>query len=65
MPLKSKAQVAKWGALVKEGKIKQSTFDEAMKTTPKRLPERVTPKKATKIKSVDDIKKYIKNTKIT
>lgn len=42
MPFKSKAQIAKFRQLLKEGKISQATFDEWMSATknPKRLPER-------------------------
>lgn len=53
MPLKSKAQIAKWGELVKQGKISQDKFDEALSVTPKHLPERIGPKK---IRSTDDIR---------
>jgi len=43
MPFKSKAQIAKFGELVKQGKMKQSAFDEWMKRTsnPAALPERL------------------------
>ncbi len=43
MPLKSKAQIRKWGELVKQGEITQAQFDEALKATknPGRLPERI------------------------
>jgi hypothetical protein len=50
MPLKSKAQVRKWGALVNEGKISEATFKEALSATPsvKGLPDRVKAKKKRK-----------------
>lgn len=54
MPLKSKAQIATWERLVKEGKISEDTFKEAMGETknPHKLPERVTPKKKMGIKNI-------------
>ena len=47
MPFKSKAQMRKFGQLVKEGKISKGTFQEWADATPnpKKLPERVKPKK--------------------
>jgi hypothetical protein len=55
MPFKSKAQIAKFGELVKQGKMKQATFDEWMKSTPDahQLPER----KSEKVKPVVDPKR--------
>lgn len=42
MPFKSQAQRAKFGELVAQGKMKQSTFDEWNKATGNaKLPERV------------------------
>lgn len=43
MPFKSKAEIKKWGELVKQGKIPQKKFNEALKLTkdPHKLPERV------------------------
>ena len=43
MPFKSKSQVRKCGALMKEGKISESTFDEFASSTKsiKKLPEKV------------------------
>lgn len=43
MPFKSKAEIRKWGELVKQGKIPQAKFDEAMRSTKDvhKLPERV------------------------
>lgn len=43
MPFKSKAQIRKFGELVKQGKMKQSKMDEWLKETksPHRLPDRV------------------------
>ncbi|MBC8499494.1 MAG: hypothetical protein H8D39_03090 [Candidatus Atribacteria bacterium] len=50
MPFRSKAQVRKFGAMVKRGEMSQAEFDEWLKHTPniKKLPERV--KKAKKKK---------------
>ncbi|MFI5241164.1 MAG: hypothetical protein ACHQUA_01890 [Microgenomates group bacterium] len=46
MPFQSWSQLRKFGSLVKEGKIKESTFKEWLSATDKsNLPERVTPKK--------------------
>ncbi len=47
MPLKSRKQVRKFGAMMREGKITPTTFDEWLKATPniKGLPERVKTKK--------------------
>lgn len=47
MPFKSKAQIAKFGELVKQGKMKQATMDEWLKVTPQphKLPERLGEKK--------------------
>jgi hypothetical protein len=57
MPFKSKAQVRKWGQLVKEGKIKESTYKEALSATKDfgKLPERVG-SKTNKIQKVKVIK---------
>jgi hypothetical protein len=43
MPFKSKAQLRKFGELLKEGKISSATFKEWLSATPniKKLPERV------------------------
>jgi hypothetical protein len=43
MPFKSKAQLRKFGQLLKEGKISSATFKEWLLATPniKKLPERV------------------------
>lgn len=42
MPFKSRKQIEKFGAMVKEGKIKQSVMDEWTKSTHdiEKLPER-------------------------
>lgn len=40
-PFKSEAQRKKFASMVKEGKMKQSTFDEWNSSTPANLPERV------------------------
>ena len=42
MPIKSRKQLAKFGALVKEGKMKQEVMDNWIKETPEihALPER-------------------------
>lgn len=50
MPFKSKAQVRKFGHLLREGKITQEQFDEWATSTRnmKKLPERVKKKKAKK-----------------
>ena len=52
MPFRSKAQVRKFGAMVKRGEISQAEFDKWLKHTPniKGLPERVGKKKVTKKK---------------
>ena len=44
MPFESKAQLRKFGELVKQGKMSQATFDEWLKATPSvhELPERTT-----------------------
>jgi hypothetical protein len=55
MPLKSKAQIRKWGELVKEGKISEDKFKEALSGTSKNIPERLTPKKQ-KITSVQQLR---------
>jgi hypothetical protein len=41
MPFKSNAQRRKFAELVKQGKMKQSTFDEWNHETPSKLPERL------------------------
>lgn len=43
MPFKSKAQIKKFGELVKQGKMQQSEFDKWMSETPDahKLPERL------------------------
>ena len=46
MPFKSEAQRRKFGELVKQGKMSQSTFNEWNSETPKHIPERVKPKKS-------------------
>jgi hypothetical protein len=50
MPFKSKTQIRKFGALVKNGEMSQKEFDKWLKETPnaKKLPERK--KKLTKKK---------------
>ena len=40
-PFKSESQKRKFASLVREGKIKQSVFDEWTSASPKTLPERV------------------------
>ena len=47
MPFKSKAQVRKFGAMVKSGKISKATFKKWVKHTKnmKKLPKRVKKKK--------------------
>jgi len=47
MPFKSKAQLRKFGAMVKSGEISQAEFDKWLKHTPnvKKLPERAKKKK--------------------
>jgi len=55
MPFKSEAQRRKFASLVKEGKMKQSQFDEWNAVTPKNIPERV-PKKETKLKAAGKVK---------
>lgn len=47
MPFKSSAQKTKLAQLVKEGKMSQMTFDEWLKNSPDKLPERLhTPERA-------------------
>lgn len=50
MPFKSKAQMRKFGELMKQGKITKNTFDEFAHATPslKNLPDRVGPMKPNK-----------------
>lgn len=49
MPFQSEAQRRKFGELVKQGKMKQSVFDEWNKATgSKKLPERVSKKPVAK-----------------
>ena len=52
MPFKSKAQVRKFGAMVKRGEMSQAEFDKWLKHTPniKGLPEKVGKNKAIKKK---------------
>lgn len=47
MPFKSKAQVRKFGAMLKRGEISKATFNKWVKHTPniKKLPERIKKKK--------------------
>lgn len=58
MPLKSKAQLRKWGELVKQGKISQAKFDEALKATPNvgGLPEKIGPSGIDRIRAIRKIK---------
>lgn len=58
MPFKSKDQIAKFGELVKEGKMTQAKFDEWMAEThdAHKLPQRVGPAK-TKMQKVLDYRK--------
>ena len=63
MPFQSKEQLRKFGELVKQGKMSQSTFDEWVKATPDvhSLPQRITPEhpktpKVHKIQTVRVIK---------
>ena len=46
MPFKSKAQIRKFGELVKQGKISKREFNLWLRDTPdiKHLPKRLTPK---------------------
>jgi len=50
MPFKSKAQVRKFGAMVKRGEMSKAKFEEWLHKTPniKKLPERVKKKKKRK-----------------
>ena len=50
MPFRSKAQVRKFGAMVKRGEISKKKFEEWLHETPniKKLPERVEKKKTKK-----------------
>lgn len=60
MPFKSEAQRRKFALLVKQGKMKQSVFDEwNNETGSTKLPERLKPKTGT-IRSVEDIKRFRK-----
>ncbi len=54
MPFKSKAQIAKFGELVKQGKMSKEKFDQWLSETPNahKLPERVD----TKAKSIKRVK---------
>ena len=47
MPFKSKSQLRKFGALIKQGKMSQKVFNEWLRATKniKRLPEMVKKKK--------------------
>ena len=56
MPFKSEAQRRKFGALVKEGKMSEKTFNEWNSETPKNIPERV----KSKVKTLEDLKKIAK-----
>jgi hypothetical protein len=60
MPFKSKEQIAKFGELVKHGKMAQHTFDAWMAETPNPhdLPDRITEKqaKAPRVKFVKNVK---------
>lgn len=57
MPLKSKAQVRKYMELARKGEITQTQLREALHSTKfKGLPERVTPKGATKVGKIRDTK---------
>jgi hypothetical protein len=60
MPFKSKAEMRKWGELVKQGKISQKTFQEALRSTPDvhGLPERVG---QPSIKSTEDLRRAALN----
>lgn len=58
MPFKSEAQRRKFGELVSQGKMAQSTFDEWNSDSPKNLPERVgTPKAPRSFDEIRQIKK--------
>jgi len=50
MPFKSKAQVRKFGAMVKRGEMSKAKFEEWLHKTPniKKLPERIKKKKKRK-----------------
>ena len=51
MPFKSQAQKAKFAELAKQGKIKQSTFDEWVSATGNsKLPERIAAKSITELR---------------
>lgn len=54
MPFKSKAQIAKFGELVKQGKMTKEKFDQWMAETPNahKLPERLD----TKAKPIKKVK---------
>ena len=60
MPFKSKAQLKKFGAMVKRGEISKQKFNEWLKATPnvKKLPERV--KKKSKLAKRKILRKYKK-----
>ena len=60
MPFKSKAQLRKFGAMVKRGEISKRKFNEWLKATPsvKKLPERV--KKKSKLIKKIILRKYKK-----
>lgn len=61
MSFKSEAQKRKFASLVKEGKMKQSTFDEWEKETKGPPPERISNKPNDKqIRTMDDVRAYRK-----
>ena len=62
MPFKSQAQRRKFAALLVEGKISPDTFEEWNRETGgRKLPERVTPKRAPKRKRVVKRKRAVKS----
>jgi len=62
LPFKSKAQLRKFGAMVKSGEISQAEFDKWLKHTPniKGLPARKKKSKLTKKKIIKKYKKKVK-----
>lgn len=64
-PFKSRSQLRKFGAMVKRGEISQAKFDEWAHATKniKKLPERVKPKKKSKLAKKKIMRKYKKKVK--
>lgn len=61
-PLKSKAQMRKFGEMVKQGKMSQAEFDKWIADTPNvgDLPEKVSPSKITSVADLRQVAKIKK-----